>query len=153
MFWEKGQTQNPNRLMRELEVIRTTERSVLDYQQKIKKERSLRIVKIGLELPREILYERINKRVDKMQEQGLEAEAKDLSPYKALNALQTVGYRELFDHFENKISQEKAFDLIKQNTRHYAKRQMTWFKKDPEVQWVAPSEGESLILSLNINPM
>ena len=88
--------------------------------------------------PREELYNRINQRVDSMMQEGLLEEAKKLFLYKNLNALQTVGYRELFDFFENKISLEKAVELIKQNSRHYAKRQLTWFKRDEEIQWLLP---------------
>lgn len=145
LFWEKGEIQNPHRIMRALEVKRTTGKSVLLHQQKIKKERNFKVIKIGLEVPRETLYQRINDRVDKMQQQGLEEEVQKNLPFKELNALQTVGYRELFDFFENKINREKAFDMIKQNTRHYAKRQVTWFKKDPEIIWTAPEYAAELI--------
>ena len=138
VFWQKGEIQNPHRLMRALEVVRNTGKSVLAYQQKIKKERSFNIIKVGLDVPRDILYERINTRVDKMRQAGLADEVKALTAYQQLNALQTVGYMELFEYFDNKISKKKAFELIKQNTRHYAKRQMTWFKKDPEIQWMEP---------------
>ena len=140
LFWEKGENHNPHRLMRALEVIRNTGNSILAYQQKIKKERDFNIIKIGLDVPREILYDRINKRTDKMRKAGLTEEVRSLMPYKTLNALQTVGYRDLFEYFENKISEEKAFELIKQNTRHYAKRQITWFKKDAEIVWVKPED-------------
>ena len=140
LFWEKGENHNPHRLMRALEVIRNTGNSILAYQQKIKKERDFNIIKIGLDVPREILYDRINKRTDKMRKAGLTKEVRSHMPYKTLNALQTVGYRDLFEYFENKISEEKAFELIKQNTRHYAKRQITWFKKDAEIVWVKPED-------------
>jgi tRNA dimethylallyltransferase len=136
LYFEKGEIQNPQRLMRALEVIRTTAKSIITHQQKIKKERNFNIIKIGIEIPRPILYERINTRVEKMMALGLEKEAKALHAQKDLNALQTVGYRELFDYFENKISLTKAIELIKQNSRHYAKRQMTWFKKDDGVIWM-----------------
>jgi tRNA dimethylallyltransferase len=140
LYFEKGEIQNPQRMMRALEVIRNTGKSIITHQQKIKKERDFNIVKIGIDIERATLYERINRRVDTMQQHGLEAEAKALLAFKDLNALQTVGYRELFDYFENKISKEKAFELIKQNTRHYAKRQMTWFKKDKDITWLQPEE-------------
>jgi tRNA dimethylallyltransferase len=139
LYFEKGEIQNPQRMMRALEVVRNTGKSIVTHQQKIKKERDFNIIKIGIDLPRDILYSRINTRVDKMIAQGLEKEAKELHPQKALNALQTVGYRELFDYFDNTISLEKAVELIKQNTRHYAKRQMTWFKKDEDVIWLQPN--------------
>ena len=135
-FWEKGENQNPNRLIRALEVFMTTGISIISQQKKIKKVRPFNIIKVGIEITREVLYDRINNRVDVMLDQGLENEAKLLYPKKELNALQTVGYRELFDFFEGKISKEKAFELIKQNSRHYSKRQLTWFKKDEEIIWL-----------------
>ena len=136
LFWEKGEIHNPHRLLRALEVFMSTGISIIAQQKKVKKQRSFNIIKVGIEIARENLYQRINRRVDGMQEQGLENEAKLLYPYKDLNALQTVGYRELFDFFEGKINREKAFELIKQNSRHYAKRQVTWFKKDGEIIWL-----------------
>ena len=138
LYWQKGEIQNPQRLMRALEVIRGTGKSIVLQQQKLKKVRNFNIIKIGLDVEREKLYERINKRVDGMVLCGLEAEAKNLFPQKSFNALQTVGYRELFDYFEKNISLDRALELIKQNTRHYAKRQLTWFKKDEEVMWLKP---------------
>jgi tRNA dimethylallyltransferase len=150
LFFEKGEMQNPHRLIRALEVMRHTGKSILSHQQKIKKERTFNIIKIGIELDRNTLYERINNRVDGMQQAGLEKEAASLYEYKNLNALQTVGYREFFDAFENKITIEKAFELIKQNTRHYAKRQLTWFKKDENIHWLEKENILEYILS-NIN--
>jgi tRNA dimethylallyltransferase len=146
LYFEKGEIQNPQRMMRALEVVRNTGKSIIAHQQKIKKERDFNIIKIGIEIPRPILYERINTRVDKMMAQGLENEAQALLPKKDLNALQTVGYRELFDYLENKTTLEKAAELIKQNTRHYAKRQMTWFKKDEDVLWLQPSAVLTFIM-------
>jgi tRNA dimethylallyltransferase len=136
LFFENGEIQNPHRLIRALEVMRGTGKSILAHQQKTKKTRDFNIVKIGIDIERNELYNNINNRVDAMLQNGLVHEAKNLYQYKHLNALQTVGYRELFDAFENKITTEKAIELIKQNTRHYAKRQLTWFKKDTEVQWL-----------------
>jgi tRNA dimethylallyltransferase len=145
LYFEKGEIQNPQRMMRALEVVRNTGKSIIAHQQKIKKERDFNIIKIGIEIPRPILYERINTRVDKMMTQGMEEEARTLLPQKDLNALQTVGYRELFEYFESKTTLEKAIELIKQNTRHYAKRQMTWFKKDEEVIWLLPESVMAFI--------
>lgn len=150
LFWQQGEIQNPHRLMRALEVILSTGNSIIAQQKKTKKQRPFNVIKIGLDVPREILYERINNRVVEMRENGLEDEVRNLIPYKKLNALQTVGYRELFDYFENNISLEKAFELIKQHTRHYAKRQMTWFKKEADVQWVKPSEIMAIIEKVDI---
>ncbi len=140
LFWEKGERSNPHRLLRALEVFMSTGVSIIAQQKKIKKQRSFNIIKVGIEIERQILYNRINDRVDVMQQDGLEHEAKLLLPFKDLNALQTVGYREIFDFFEGKITREKAFELIKQNSRHYAKRQLTWFKKDEEIFWLQQDE-------------
>jgi tRNA dimethylallyltransferase len=134
-FYTAGEIQNPQRMMRALEVKRSTGTSILLYKTGAKKHRDFSIEKIGLELPRDILYDRINSRVDQMMEEGLLEEVRGLLPYQQLNALQTVGYRELFDHLNGNTSLDRAVALIKQNTRHYAKRQMTWFKKDPEIRW------------------
>ncbi len=135
-YFQQGEIFNPQRMLRALEVKLSTGNSITSFQRKQKKQRDFDIIKVGLELPRPVLYDRINNRVDAMIAQGLEAEVKSLLPYKHLNALQTVGYRELFDFYEGKLTRQKAIDLVKQNTRHYAKRQMTWFKKDEEMKWV-----------------
>lgn len=140
LFWAEGEVQNPHRLSRALEVFLTTGKSIITLQKREKKQRPFNIIKIGLTLPRSVLYDRINSRVDAMQAAGLEDEAKSLLPFKSLNALQTVGYKELFQYFEGEISQERAFELIKQNSRHYAKRQLTWFKKDDEFIWLPQHE-------------
>ena len=140
LFWAKGETNNPHRLLRALEVFMTTGISIVSQQKKIKKQRSFNIIKVGIEIDRHVLYDRINSRVDLMHAEGLEQEAKLLLPFKHLNALQTVGYRELFDFFEGVNYREKAFELIKQNSRHYAKRQLTWFKKDEEIVWLQQGE-------------
>ncbi|MEP6711855.1 MAG: tRNA (adenosine(37)-N6)-dimethylallyltransferase MiaA, partial [Ferruginibacter sp.] len=133
LFYSAGEIQNPHRLIRALEVKLSTGKSIISFQTKQKKVRNFKIIKIGLQLPREILYERINTRVDNMMAMGLADEVKNLIPFKHLNALQTVGYKELFDYFSggsSALSLEKTIELIKQNTRHYAKRQVTWFKKE-----------------------
>ena len=141
----KGEMQNPQRMMRALEVVLSTGKSIFYFQKNNKIQRDFNIIKIGLELPREELYNRINTRVDQMIDAGLVKEAESLIKYKSLNALQTVGYRELFDFFEGKSSLIDAIELVKQNTRHYAKRQMTWFKKDSTVNWFSPQS--KMILS------
>ncbi|HEX5668513.1 MAG TPA: tRNA (adenosine(37)-N6)-dimethylallyltransferase MiaA, partial [Chitinophagaceae bacterium] len=127
---------NRVRLMRALEVKLSSGRSVLDFREGHKKQREFSIKKIGIDWPREILYERINRRVDEMMGAGLLEEASSLYPHKHLKALQTVGYQELFDHFDGKYSLEEAVEKIKQHTRNYAKRQLTWFRKDPEIEWL-----------------
>ncbi len=135
LFWEQAEQENPQRLMRALEMIRSASISITLFRKSEKKSRPFKIVKIGLELPREILNQRINDRVDLMVQEGLLKEAEHLFPFRNNNALQTVGYQELFDYMEGKTTLEKAIELIKQHTRQYAKRQMTWFKKDSEINW------------------
>ncbi|RYY40502.1 MAG: tRNA (adenosine(37)-N6)-dimethylallyltransferase MiaA [Chitinophagaceae bacterium] len=134
-FYSEGEIQNPHRLLRALEVVRFSGRSLLDFHSRSKAERPFVAEKFVIDLPREELYERINKRVLQMMEAGLEAEARALYPLRQMNALQTVGYRELFEHFDGKISLEQAVKDIQTNTRQYAKRQLTWFRKDEEFVW------------------
>lgn len=136
LFVAKGEMQNPHRMMRALEVMLSTGKSILSFQKKIYKERNFNILQFEMDIEREILYERINQRVEAMMDQGLLDEVKYLYPYRHLNALQTVGYRELFEFIDGKISLKKAVELVKQNTRHYAKRQITWFRKSPDITWV-----------------
>jgi len=138
VYYASGEMQNPQRMMRALEVKLSTGEPISAFQSGNKTARDFNIIKIGLELPREILYSQINGRVDAMIEMGLVEEARSLLPFRNLNALQTVGYRELFSYFDGEISLSKAIELIKQNTRHYAKRQMTWFKKDEAINWLHP---------------
>ncbi|HQX18479.1 MAG TPA: tRNA (adenosine(37)-N6)-dimethylallyltransferase MiaA [Niabella sp.] len=136
LFASQGEMQNPQRMMRALEVVEATGQSIISFHKKDQAARPFNIIKLGLELSRDILYERINARVDAMMEAGLEEEVRQLLPYRKLNALHTVGYREMFDYFDGETSKERAIELIKQNTRHYAKRQMTWFKKQENMHWV-----------------
>ena len=128
-FFAKGEMQNPQRMLRALEVKLSTGKSILNFKSGKKAVRDFEIKNILLELPREQLYQNINQRVDQMMEEGLVEEAEKLYPYRHLNALQTVGYKELFDYLDHKISLDKAIEEIKKNTRHFAKRQMTWFKR------------------------
>ena len=137
-YWassDQGEQQNTQRLSRALEVVIGTGQSILSFQLQSKKSRPLNIQKIGLEMPREQLYDRINQRVVQMVDMGLEEEVKALGPQFHLNALQTVGYQEWLPYFEGHQTKEAVIQAIQQNTRHYAKRQMTWFKKDLEIQW------------------
>ena len=150
-FHSKGEIQNPQRMMRALEVIRSTGQSVLLYRKGSAITRPFRILKIGIDLPREALYSRINQRVDGMMKEGLLEEVRSLLPYKEFNALQTVGYAELFDHLAGNSSLDKAIDLIKQHTRNYAKRQLTWFKKDESIKWFAPDEQDKMIEWIEAN--
>ena len=144
-YYERGETFNPQRLMRALEVKRYTGFSILSYHSASKKKRPFRIVKTALGLPREQLYRNINSRVDQMMESGLLKEAESLFTYEHLNALQTVGYKELFESFKGLCSTAEAVENIKKHTRHYAKRQMTWFKKDNDFKWFSPDDFAGLV--------
>ena len=125
---------NPARVMRALEVCLQTGRPYSEQRTGQRRPRPFGIVKVGVDLPREELYARIDRRVDRMVADGLEAEVRALYPYRTLNALQTVGYREFFDYFDGRTSYEEAVSLIKRNSRRYAKRQLTWFRRDPEIR-------------------
>lgn len=131
---------NPQRLIRALEVYRSSGQPFSSFRKSTVNQRSFNILKIGLELPREILYERINQRVDEMIKGGLVEEVKALTPYRDVNALNTVGYSEIFDYLDNKTDLNRAAELIKQNTRHFAKRQLTWFRKDKAIHWLQPGD-------------
>ncbi|MCW3083034.1 MAG: miaA [Bacteroidetes bacterium] len=140
---------NPQRLSRALEVCFTTGKPYSTLREGKIKQRNFNTIKIGLTAPRELLYARINNRVDDMMKQGLLEEVRKLQEYKNANALQTVGYKELFDYLDGKISLQEAVALIKQNTRRFAKRQLTWFKRDPEMKWFEPQEPESIVTFIN----
>jgi tRNA dimethylallyltransferase len=144
-YFAEVDQKNPVRLKRALEIIYTTGKKY--SEQRIGKitERPFKSIKIGLSLPREALYERINMRVDNMMKAGLLKEAENLYLHRKLNALNTVGYTELFDYIEDKLTLQQAIDLIKQNTRQYAKRQMTWFKRDNNIHWFQPAQIEEII--------
>jgi tRNA dimethylallyltransferase len=140
-FSREGEMQNPQRMMRALEVVESTGQSIISFRNKEKTQRGFSITKIGLELPKEELHLNIHHRVDQMMESGLLEEVRSLLPFRHLNALQTVGYAELFEHLDGKISLENAIEQIKTDTRQYAKRQMTWFRKDSAIQWFAPTDA------------
>jgi tRNA dimethylallyltransferase len=143
--YEVVDLKNPKRIIRALEISETTGRPYSSFLTKQKRERDFKIIKIGLERSRPELYDRINHRVDKMIEDGLENEARTLFGLRHLNALNSVGYREFFDYFEGKITREKAIELIKRNSRRYAKRQMTWWGKDKEIRWFRPEKAGEII--------
>lgn len=143
-YFEKVDKKNPRRLQRALEVMYSTRKKYSDQLTGEKATRSFNIIKIGLELPREVLYDRINKRVDQMRKAGLVEEATALLPFKDLQPLQTVGYQEIFEFLDGKQSKSDAIDKIKQNSRNYAKRQLTWFKKDEEVKWFSADKKDIL---------
>jgi len=147
VYFETGETKNPQRLMRALEVFKSTGKSILSYRKKKKSKRDFSIKKIALDISKENLHRNINHRVDQMAEHGLADEVRSLIPYSHLNALQTVGYKELFDHFNGELSYSDAIEQIKKNTRQYAKRQLTWFKKDPEWEWTSKDDVLKLISS------
>lgn len=136
---------NPKRIMRALEICESTGRPYSSFLSRKKRERDFRIIKTGLKRSREDLYERINRRVDKMIEDGLEEEARSLFKMRDLNALNSVGYKEFFDFFDGKINYEEAIRLIKRNSRRYAKRQMTWWVKDRDINWFDPDDIKGII--------
>jgi tRNA dimethylallyltransferase len=144
-YFATGEIQNPHRLLRALEVVKATGQSIRIFQQGKAADRPFTVVKMGLTLPRPELCLRIDARVDQMMEAGLLEEVKSLYPYRHLQALQTVGYQELFEYLEGHITLNQAVADIKTNTRRYAKRQMTWFRKDEAFQWFAPGETRPLI--------
>lgn len=143
-YYEIVDKNNPQRLIRALEVIKCTGKSYSSFLKKQPKPRFFDSVYIGLNIDRNLLYERINCRVDIMMESGLLAEVESLYNYKHLKALQTVGYTELFEYLDGKLNKEQAVALIKQNTRRYAKRQITWFKKIENMKWFEPQELEAI---------
>ncbi|HEU5168165.1 MAG TPA: tRNA (adenosine(37)-N6)-dimethylallyltransferase MiaA [Chitinophagaceae bacterium] len=144
-FYKVGEVQNPQRMMRALEVVASTGKSILEFRKNKRAERNFKIIKIGLELSKEDLYNNINSRVDKMIKMGLVEEVRLLKGYSHVNALQTVGYSEIFEHFDGKMSLATTIEEIKKNTRQYAKRQMTWFKKDKEINWVSARQTADII--------
>ena len=145
VYYETVDRKNPARIVRALEVCLQTGRPYSEQRTGQRLQRPFQIIKIGIDLPREELYARIDQRVDRMLSEGLEAEARALYPYRGLNALQTVGYREFFDYFDGLISYEKAVELIKRNSRRYAKRQLTWFRRDAEIRWFRPTDDAAMI--------
>ncbi|HNW57484.1 MAG TPA: tRNA (adenosine(37)-N6)-dimethylallyltransferase MiaA [Bacteroidales bacterium] len=136
---------NHKRIIRALEICETTGRPYSSFLKKQKTERDFDIIKIGLKRDRENLYTRINSRVDEMIRTGLEEEVKSLAEFRNLNALNSVGYKEFFDCFDGKISKDKAIELIKRNSRRYAKRQMTWWAKDNDIKWFDPEKTQEII--------
>jgi len=139
-FYTTCDQQNPQRLLRALEVFTATGETFSSYKSAKPKHRPFKIIKIGLTTEREILYKRINTRVDKMLENGLLEEVESLIPFQQKNALQTVGYKEIFSFYNDDCTLEKAVESIKQNTRRFAKRQLTWFRKDKNITWFDPHQ-------------
>lgn len=143
--YQKIDSRNPQRLMRALEVVIGTGQSISHFQVRKSRTHPFDIVKIGLELPREELYARIDARMDKMIAEGLFEEATALYSYRNHNALQTVGYQEIFGYIDGKYDRDEAIRLLKQHSRQYAKRQLTWFKRDPEMIWLHPGNLNDII--------
>ncbi len=145
LFAISGEMENPHRMMRALEVVEATGKSILSFHKGRKADHDFNIIRIGLDMPRVDLYKRINTRVDQMMEEGLLEEVIRLRPYRHLKALQTVGYAELFDYLDGKTTLVEAVELIRQHTRQYAKRQLTWFRRDSTMQWFHPSAMEDIL--------
>jgi tRNA dimethylallyltransferase len=146
-YYHEVDLNNPQRLIRALEVFETTGKPFSSYRVATINKRPFTIIKLALNMPREVLYDRINRRVDLMVQQGLIDEVRLLLPYRHVNALNTVGYSELFDYFDGKTDLETAIALIKQNTRRFAKRQLTWFRRDTDTIWV-DAGGDDLLTRL-----
>jgi tRNA dimethylallyltransferase len=148
IHYQQIDLKNSQRVLKAVEVCLQTGKPYSSFLTIPKKERPFDIIKIGLNRPREELYEAINARVDQMIEAGLVDEAKSLYPFRNHNALKTVGYREIFDYIDEKITLDKAIELIKRNSRHYAKRQLTWWARDNEIEWFHPNELDKIVIHL-----
>ncbi|MBP7507279.1 MAG: tRNA (adenosine(37)-N6)-dimethylallyltransferase MiaA, partial [Prolixibacteraceae bacterium] len=144
-YYETSDIKNPKRVMHALEIFYMTGKKYSSLRTNTKKQRDFNILKIGLNTDRKILHERINHRVDDMIKNGLVEEARSVFEFKHLNSLKTVGYKELFSYFENEIDLPTAIDLIKRNSRRYARRQLTWFNSDPEITWFDPANKNDIL--------
>ncbi len=144
-YYDIVDRQNPRRVVHALEICTMTGKPYTSFRKREKRERPFRIIKIGLNRPREELYERINRRVDQMMAEGLLDEVQSLYPRRSLNALNTVGYKELFDYIDGRWPLEEAVERIKGNTRRYARKQLTWYKKDEQIRWFHPDDKETII--------
>jgi tRNA dimethylallyltransferase len=148
-YYHTVDLKNPARIIHALEICLMTGKPYSSFRTNPQKKRPFNIIKIGLNCDREILHQRINHRVDKMVEAGLEEEARSVYHLRHLNALNTVGYREWFACFDGEIPREKAIELIKRNSRRYARKQITWFAKDPETMWFEPNQEKEIIAAVN----
>ena len=144
-YYEIVDKQNPRRVVHALEICTMTGQTYTSFRRREKRERPFRIIKIGLNREREELYDRINQRVDEMMANGLLEEVKAMYPKRSLNALNTVGYKELFDYLEGRWTLDEAVERIKGNTRRYARKQLTWYKKDEQIRWFHPDERTTII--------
>lgn len=144
-YYAVMEQQNPQRILRALEVRVGTGRSIADFHEERRSAPPFSVIKVGITMERRALYQAIDDRVDRMIEAGLIEEATALYPYRHLNALRTVGYQELFDYLEGRYDQSEAIRLIKQHSRQYAKRQLTWFRRDPDYKWFGPGDTEAIL--------
>ena len=143
--WEIVDRNNPRRVVHALEICVQTGRTYSSFRTNTVKERPFRILKIGLDRPREELYDRINRRVLQMMADGLEEEARRVLPLRSFNSLNTVGYKELFSYFDGVIPRDEAVRQIQSNTRRYMRKQLTWFKKDKSIKWFSPENIEEIL--------
>ncbi|MDD3458107.1 MAG: tRNA (adenosine(37)-N6)-dimethylallyltransferase MiaA [Weeksellaceae bacterium] len=150
-YYRQVDLNNPVRIIRALEIYRGTGKPFSSFRKNQSVQRNFNCIKIGLKLPREEIYDRINRRVELMMETGLLEEAKSLYPFKQLNSLQTVGYKELFEFMDGKTDLETAVEEIKKNTRRYAKRQLTWYRKDQNIKWFSPFEKEKILEFISLS--
>lgn len=141
VYYAEVDRNNPQRVVRALEVCLQTGKPYSGFRRRMPAARPFDVIRVGIRMPRPILYERIDRRVDRMMERGLEREARSLYPLRDCNALQTVGYRELFEYFDGRIDLPRAVELVKRNSRRYAKRQQTWFGRDDRIRWFDGGEG------------
>lgn len=144
-YYQVVDLKNPKRVIHALEICYMTGKTYTSFRTNTRKERPFRIVKIGLKREREILYDRINRRVTQMLEMGLEQEVRSLMPYRNTNALNTVGYKEMFAYFDGAMTLDQAADKIRQNSRIYSRKQMTWFKRDEEIKWFEPGQMSEIM--------
>jgi tRNA dimethylallyltransferase len=150
-FYENSDMQNPRRVMRALEVYILTGKKYSSYRKNQNKKRPFNCIWLGLEMDTEVLYERINQRVDKMVENGLIEEVRSLLPHKDLKSMKTVGYQEIVDFLEHKTTKEQAIELVKRNSRRFAKKQFTWFRKNEEVRWFKPGQNAQILDYIQAN--
>ncbi len=148
-YYDEVDLKNPQRILRAIEIYRSTGKTFSSFRTHKKAERNFNIVKVGINLDREVLYNRINKRVDIMVENGLVKEARELEQFKGIVPLKTIGYRELFEHFDGEYGLERAIELIQRNSRHYARRQLTWFRRYDDTKWFEPTDEKEIIDYIN----
>ena len=148
-YYAKADLKNAKRLLHALEICIQTGKPYSSFHTQIRKERPFQILKIGLFRERQELYERINRRVDQMMEEGLEEEARRVFPFRKLNSLNTVGYKELFAYFSGETDRQQAIELIKRNSRRYARKQLTWFRGDESIKWMSPNHPDDIIEHIN----